>query len=287
MLSMTAFATLAKSQDGVHWVWELRSVNNRFLDIQLRLPDVFKPQESVYRELIRQRVNRGKVEVSLRIESVAKDAVPRLNTEKLFQFAALINEVRVALPQVSPVDPLAILTIPNMILQDSGHDQAVDEAMIQSSLLEALALFVEQKGREGAALQAVLQQRSEAALAQVMHLREQLESLMAQHVSQLKQRVQMIAPDLDESRWIQEVAMIAQRVDIAEEIERLRIHLLDTRVLLTAKEPVGRKLDFLMQELNREANTLGAKSMALEVTQASLALKVWIEQMREQVQNVE
>lgn len=288
MLSMTAFASVSGAKELLSWRWELRSVNHRYLDVQCRLPEALKGYESVCREVVRQRLHRGKVEVSLKIEHETLDRKPRLNTEKLFQLARLLEEVHAILPHTAPVDPLAVLALPQMLCeQDNDDPDALDESFVVATLNAALDQLVAEKNREGSALRAVLQQKAESALGQVKQLNDQLETIMVSHIAQLKQRVRLIAPDLDETRWVQEVALLAQKADISEEMDRLQVHLHDLLSLLRSGEPVGRKLDFLMQELNREANTLGAKSVVLAVTQASLALKVLIEQMREQIQNVE
>lgn len=287
MLSMTAFATVVGQQGNLSWTWEVRSVNNRFLDVQCRLPDSIKPFESRVREMIRQQVSRGKVEVVLRLDQSQQATLPRINTETLFHLATLLEEVKAVIPQVSHVDPLAVLSQPNMLMMNGIADAILSESDVVTSFQTALTQFVTEKSREGRALQAVLQQRAESALALVVQLSSQLERIMTTHIDNLKQKVQAIAPDLEASRWVQEVAILAQRADVAEEIDRLQVHLRDLLNLLTTSEPVGRKLDFLMQELNREANTLGSKAVALEVTQVSLDLKLLIEQMREQIQNVE
>lgn len=287
MLSMTAFTHLVGQQGEQSWTWEVRSVNNRFLDVQCRLPDRVKPFESRLREMVRQQVNRGKVEVVLRLEQSQSTCLPRINTETLFHLANLLEEVKAVIPHISSVDPIAVLAQPNMLTITDSADGVLSEADVITSFQVALTQFVVEKSREGRALQVILQQRAESALALVVRLSGQLERIMNTHIDNLKQKVQAIAPDLEASRWVQEVAILAQRADVAEEIDRLQVHLHDLLNLLNASEPVGRKLDFLMQELNREANTLGSKAIALEVTQVSLELKLLIEQMREQIQNVE
>jgi uncharacterized protein (TIGR00255 family) len=288
MLSMTAFVSSVTKHGRLTWTWDIRSVNNRFLDVQLRLPDLLKSHEFHCRDLIRQACHRGKLDVSLKLERSASETNPCLNTDKLFHLATLLEEVSKVIPHTSAVDPLAVLALPNILETDVGVNLTEEEArIIFDSLPLALERFMTEKAREGSALQSVLQKRTESALTQVRQLQAQLESLMAEHIAQLKQKIQLIAPELEASRWAQEVAIIAQRVDISEELDRLTIHLNDVLHLLNSSEPTGRKLDFLMQELNREANTLGSKSMAVAVTQTSLALKILIEQMREQIQNVE
>lgn len=287
ILSMTSFARREQATPFGGLRWELRSVNHRYLDISLRLPEELRGLEQKIREQVGSHLKRGKVECALRFQSVAQqtrelsidhEAVKRLNQA--------VHEAAVHVSNPAPLDMLEVLRWPGVV-----QPQEVDlEPLYQAALAlldDTLADMIDSRAREGDKLQALIEQRCDAIAALVGQVRQRLPELRLALRQKLEQRLGELKEQLEPGRLEQEIVLQAQKMDVDEEVDRLDGHVQEVRHILQRDEPVGRRLDFLMQELNREANTLASKSIDAEVTRISVDLKVLIEQIREQVQNIE
>lgn len=285
--SMTAFARAEQQVGDLLLAWELRSVNHRFLEIQFRLPDPLRSLEPGLRELLRRHLKRGKVDATLRADSVAGTRPLTLNRPLLLQVLATLEQVRRDAPEVAPPNVMDLLRWPGVL----GGEEALDPARVEEPVTDlfeaALAELIAHRRREGEALQTALNERLDAIDALVDEVKRQTADVAPQIQARLRQRLAELGATAAPERLEQEVALLAQRADVAEELDRLRIHVEEARTSLRGAGPHGRRLDFLTQELNREANTLGAKAVLAETSQRAVDLKVVIEQIREQVQNVE
>ncbi len=271
---------------------ELRSVNSRFLDVVLRLPDELRPQEPALRELIAKRLKRGKVELRVSVEAAAGGALPDVPVRTLQRLAAAQQQVRVWLPEAAP---LSVADALRLAAGDSAASPALGEALLPLAR-QALDELVAARQREGARLLALLQERItalRALAAQAAPLVPQLVQAQRQRFLERWQEALGAAPASEavtqaaQERALAEATAFAIRIDVAEELGRLAAHLDEIEAVLQKGGETGKRLDFLIQELHREANTLGSKSATLELTRISVDMKVLIEQMREQVQNLE
>ncbi|WP_414041689.1 YicC/YloC family endoribonuclease [Acidithiobacillus sp. M4-SHS-6] len=284
--SMTGFARRERHGDWGTLIWELRTVNHRFLDINLRLPEGFSVYESAIRARLQKSLLRGRVDVWLRFQEVESGGL-RLNRDLAGQLQAVYGELLQCWNlREAVLNPLDALRWPGLV-QSAGMDSAVLEEEMLALLDSTLAELQTSREREGAALAQILLSRVEAIAEQTRALRAHLPELEEGLRKRLQTRLADLALQVDPQRWEQEMVFYLQRQDTAEELDRLDTHLAELRRVLARREAVGRRLDFLMQELNREANTLASKAADSQVTFASVELKVLIEQMREQVQNVE
>jgi uncharacterized protein (TIGR00255 family) len=275
---------------------ELRTVNSRFLDLSLRVGDELRSFEPMLRESIGSAIARGKVECRLWIQRQAQATAPRVNDEALAQFAALSARLRQAVPDAQPATVADILAWPGVV-ETAASDADAMAAALQAALKEALEALQASRRREGDALRRVLAERCDAVEAIVAQLRPRVPEILAALDRKLGERLnQALTPALAGAtasreeivdRIRQEVTLYGLRADVDEELKRLATHVTEVRRVLDAGGAVGRRLDFLMQELNREANTLGSKASAIDLTQAAVELKIAIEQMREQIQNLE
>ncbi|WP_168015342.1 YicC/YloC family endoribonuclease [Halomonas salinarum] len=283
--SMTAFARASQEADWGSLELELRSVNQRYLDLHFRLPDALRGLEPGYRDALRQRLNRGKVECTLRFTPASAETLS-VNAERLAGLSDALNEVRRTLPEAAMPDALTLLDHPG-VLAATGPDLEVVTASAQALFSEALDALLEARAREGAELAALIRSRLTAVREQVDKVQVQLPEILKRQRSQLLDRLEAVRAELDPQRLEAELTLMAQKADVDEELDRLTTHVGEVERQLTEKGPVGRRLDFLMQELNREANTLSSKSVVAETTRSAVELKVLIEQMREQIQNIE
>ncbi len=285
--SMTAFTRQERSGDWGAIAVELRSVNHRYLDINMRLAEDMRALEPKLREVIQTRLGRGKVDCTVRFDA-PQGTAGELVVDKEFakQIAHASREVDALLYSPAPVSSIDVLRWPG-VLQAAPTDWERLHAETLGVLDEALADLVDAREREGRKLQELIEQRCQAVLDVVQAVRQELPEIQSRWREKLLARLAEIQADADAARLEQEMVYLAQRMDVDEEIDRLEAHVAEVRRVLAADEPVGRRLDFLMQELNREANTLGSKSVDAGSTRASVDLKVLIEQMREQVQNIE
>jgi uncharacterized protein (TIGR00255 family) len=275
---------------------ELRSVNSRFLDLSLRVADELRSFEPMLREAVGATVVRGKVDCRVWIQRQLQPLAAQVNDEALAQFAALAARLRHAMPEAQPVSVADMLAWPGLVEAQPTDSSALGNAL-QAALDEALAALQASRRREGDALRRILTERCDAIDAIVAQLRPRVPEILTALEKKLTDRLnQALTPALaggavsrDEivDRIRQEVTLYGLRVDVDEELKRLSTHVAEVRRVLGAGGAIGRRLDFLMQELNREANTLGSKASAVDLTQAAVELKIAIEQMREQIQNLE
>lgn len=285
--SMTAFARQGRDRPWGQLSWELRTVNHRYLDVTLRVPEELRVQETQLRELVGAYVKRGKVECRMRFQPAAAAAASiALNPEGIRRLNDAIHHVKQHVEAVAPVSALEILRWPGIIESAEANQ---DEIQLEAAavLEEALKELVATRAREGARLQELIQQRCTTLMELVAQARRRLPEIKAQWRGRLLARLAEVKGELDEARLAQEMVLFAQKIDVDEELERLGTHIDEVERVLRQREPVGRRLDFLMQELNRETNTLGSKSVDAQITRISVDMKVQIEQMREQIQNIE
>ena len=285
--SMTGYATHTHVTPHGTLSLELRAVNNRYLDVQLRLPDEFRPMEPAIREAITQKLKRGKVECRLNFNALSSTENPQqLNTELLQKLNDLGRTVKSSFPEAKPLSVHNILTWPGMLGSNTlPVDKLHDHAM--TALTAMLEDFQTARHREGEKLRTILLERLNQIRGQLNLAMPRIPALIAAFEEKLKTRIQEAIDTLDEDRIRQEIIFFASKIDIDEELTRLQAHLDEVEHILEKGGAVGKRLDFLMQELNREANTIGSKSVDIEISKTSMSLKVLIEQMREQVQNIE
>lgn len=284
--SMTAFTRQETQGDWGSLVWEIRSVNHRYLEPHLRLPDSLRELEGSLREKLRQSLSRGKVECTLRFVPETQQQTLSVDREYAAQLVAAAEELGQMISDRQPINPLEVLRWPGVLLESELDMDAVKKAALKlfNTALDDLA---QGRAREGAELALLIAQRLDSIDQVVIQVRGRLPEIMAAQRNNLRNRLTELRAELDEARIEQEIALLAQKADVDEELDRLDTHVQEVRRVLKQKEPVGRRLDFLMQELNREANTLSSKSIVADTTQCAVELKVLIEQMREQIQNIE
>jgi len=284
--SMTAFARQELEADWGALTWELRSVNHRYLEVSLRLPDELRSLETAVRERAARRLGRGKLDCNLRYKPTQRRAALALDAQALDQTLAACEQIRRQLPDAAAINPLDLLRWPGVIQEESADPVPLAEAAL-GLFDQALNELVATRDREGAQIHEILRTRLDAMEPLVASARARLPEVLARIRDKLRLRVAELTANPDPDRLEQELAYLAQKMDVDEELDRLTGHIAEVRRVFKLAEPVGRRLDFLMQEFNREANTLGSKSADSETTKVSVELKVLIEQMREQVQNVE
>ncbi|RHW20690.1 YicC/YloC family endoribonuclease [Pseudomonas jilinensis] len=285
--SMTAFSRRESSTEQGNLAWEMRSVNHRYLEASLRLPEAFRELEGPLRERLRKQLGRGKVECTLRFNpQETSSSELSLNQPLLDQLIRVSQQLAGQLNNPAPINPLELLAWPG-VLAGSEQDQSNLVKQAERLFNEALEELKVQRAREGAELRKLIEERLDAISDRVASLREMMPTLLSAHRQKLIDRFNEARLELDGTRVEQELVLLAQKIDVAEELDRLATHVSETRRVLDDKGAIGRRLDFLMQEFNREANTLGSKAIDSRSTQAAVDLKVFIEQMREQVQNIE
>ena len=285
--SMTGFARKSAETELGTLTWELRAVNHRYLDVQFKLPDELRPHEAALRKQATGALSRGKVECTFhfrRAFDLQSDL--QINSELVELIGKRIKEMSADLPATGAVNPFDVLRWPGVVEQGGiATEPLFDEAA--RLLGETLAAMRSMRSSEGARIAEMLESRCTDIVAISKSVRARMpEVLEAARAKQLA-RIEKLDIEADPARLETELALIAQKLDVDEELDRLDSHLVEIRNVLERDEPVGRRLDFLMQELNREANTLASKSNDTETTKAAVELKVLIEQMREQIQNVE
>lgn len=286
--SMTGFARREAKLSWGTAVWEIRSVNHRYLESSFRLPEDFREIEPHLREAMRKALQRGKVEASLSIqweqEGEAELGINISRVTQLTKAAQHINHLLGA--AAAPINALDILKYPG-VLQKQEIDREAMQAAVLTLFDSALDGLIEHRTREGNELEQLILQRLDAVSAQVLTVRARLPEILATQREKLQTKLAALQIDVDPERLEQEIVMLAQKADVDEELDRLDTHVIEVKRSLKQTDSLGRRLDFLMQELNREANTLSSKSIVSDTTQAAVELKVLIEQMREQVQNIE
>ena len=285
--SMTGFAREAAETTIGTLTWEIRAVNHRYLDVQFKLPEDLRPKEQVFRQQASSSLGRGKVECALYFRRVFdQDSEMQINTAVVELIGHRISDLTAKLPNVAAVNPIEILRWPG-VLQQAELDVEPLFAEAGGLLDKALAALGEMRSSEGARIAAMLESRCADIEAIAKSVRARMPDVLDAARSKQKERLANLDVDADPARLEVELALLATKIDVDEELDRLESHLVEIRDGLASRKPVGRRLDFLMQELNREANTLGSKSADTETTKAAVDLKVLIEQMREQIQNVE
>lgn len=287
--SMTGYAAASATLGAVSLHLELRSVNSRFLDLNFRIGDELRHCEPQLRAAITARLQRGKVDCRLQMQADAagqEGAALRLNAALLERLAEAQADVRRRLPDAAPLAVGEILRWPG-VLEETPLDEAAIVAAVEELSRRALDDFIASRAREGEKLAAVIQDRVDAMRALLQQVAPRIPAAQAAYTERLRARIREMVDAVEEDRILQEVAVFAARIDVAEELARLATHLDEVERILRTPGACGKRLDFLMQELNREANTLASKSAVTEVTQAAMELKLCIEQMREQVQNLE
>ncbi len=285
--SMTAFARQQAEFDWGTLVWEIRSVNHRYLEASVRLPESLRDAEIPCRELLRAALKRGKVDAQLKYTPHPGAARIQVNAEQLQQLQAAQQEVSAHFPQLSPPSTLDILRWPGMIQDAREEDSDQITPALLSLFRQCLEALQEQRAKEGEQLKRFITQRLDGITALVADIKQAMPQILEAQRNKLKDALQDLLENLDESRLEQEIVLLAQKADISEETDRLEAHIQEIRNILEQDDAVGRKLDFLMQELNREANTICSKSVVIDTTFNAVELKVLIEQMREQIQNIE
>lgn len=284
--SMTGYATATLNQNGQTLSLDLRCVNSRYLEWHFRAGDEFRALESTLRERAQQLITRGKLECRISLSAasgVNNDA--QLNMTALQQLADLEQQVTSQFTQAAPLSVAEILRWPNMLGVATAWADL--PAACADLFIQALAGLQQSRQAEGEKLAAHIVERLDAMQAQITQIQPHLPAIMAAYQIKIKQRYAELAGNAEDDRIAQEVALFAQKIDVDEELSRLQMHIQAVRDMLNKGGVVGKRLDFMMQELNREANTLGSKSVSLETTQVAMELKVLIEQMREQIQNIE
>jgi uncharacterized protein (TIGR00255 family) len=285
--SMTAFARERGESALGSLVVELRSVNHRYLDCSFKLPDQLRGLEPAWRELLRGKLSRGKVECLLRWQANQGGASAlELDEGQVARLLQAIAEVEQQMESPRAVSALEVLQWPGVLDQgEDGDDELM--ALATTVFQQALDSLAGHRAREGARLAQFIGQQLEQVSAEISRIRTQMPDLLKQQRQRIEQRVAEIDMELEPQRLEQELVLLAQKADICEELDRLQVHVEEVGRVLAKGGPCGRRLDFLMQELNREANTVSSKSISSATTQNAVELKVLIEQMREQIQNLE
>ena len=285
--SMTAFSRQQKEQEWGSLTWEIRSVNHRYLETSVRLPESLRALENGVREAVRKRLTRGKVECALRFQSEAKISSDlHLNTTLIKQLVQANVEIEQITGTSSNLSNMEVLRWPGVI-EEQDFDKTSIEKQALSLFGAALDDLVATREREGAELQGFIKKRIDSVREIVVNVRSKMPEILTKQKQNILDRLAELQAELEPTRLEQEVSLLAQKADVEEELDRLDSHLNEVERVLSANGQKGRRLDFLMQELNREANTLSSKSIVVETTLSAVELKVLIEQMREQIQNVE
>jgi uncharacterized protein (TIGR00255 family) len=284
--SMTGFARRERQFPWGLLAWELKTVNHRFLEMGCRLPEEFRVGEAEFRASVAASVRRGKVECSLHFRPAVVTGAIEVDTELLASLTQRAQQIAAMAGTAARIDALELLRWPGVI-RDGTRDHTPMIAAAHALLADALAELARFRDSEGGRLRDALEQRCAGILEFTGRVLDRLPEVRARMRAKLLERIAQLVSDVDHERLEQELAILAQRLDVDEEIDRLRGHVTEVRKTFAGQEPAGRRLDFLMQELNREANTLSSKSQDIETTRAAVDMKVLIEQMREQVQNIE
>lgn len=285
--SMTGFARAETATPQGQLLWEVRSINHRYLEVQLKLPDFCRALETDLRQLATNRLGRGRVEASLSLRAGDNRApASQLNGALLAQVTRHLETIVAELKNPAPVSPLDVLRWPGLLEQEE-LDPAALHPVVTLAFEALIADLDGARSREGARIHEMLERRMIEIEARVAEVIARLPAVLAGIRERLAERVAALAVPADPDRLEQEIVLLAQKLDVSEELDRLGAHIAEFRDNLKSDAPVGRRLDFLVQELNREANTLASKSADAETTRLAVDMKVLIEQIREQVQNVE
>ena len=287
ILSMTSFARVEHQESWGTLTWEIRSVNHRYLEPSFKLPDFARSSEHLLREILRKNLARGKVECSLRFEknTVTSDQI-QINQALVGALIKANETIASKLHSATPERASTFLQWPGVIESIDIDKAEIDNALL-ASFSVALEQMIKHRQREGSQLEAMIQQRLDSIDKVSGEVKNLLPQMIERQRQKLIDRFAELQLNIDPERIEQEIVLLAQKIDVDEELDRLTAHVKEVKDTLSKGSPCGRRLDFLMQELNREANTLGSKSIASDTSKASVDLKVYIEQMREQIQNIE
>ena len=281
--SMTAFA---RSESG-HISWEIRSVNHRYLEVGLKVPDAFRSLEISLRNKLKARLNRGKIDCQLRIgHSQASEASLSIDEKLLEDLTGALATIIPKLETVAPVNPLEVLKWPGILSEPTEDEESIKKTVVEL-FDSALAQLIEMRSSEGAELRKIILEKLADLRSIVGQAATEAPIISARQRDKMISKLNDLKIEADPGRIEQELVIMAQKSDVAEELDRLNTHIEEVSATLDSKEAMGRRLDFLMQELNREANTLSSKAVATNTTIHAVELKVTIEQMREQIQNIE
>lgn len=285
--SMTGFARESVETDIGTLAWEIRAVNHRYLDVQFKLPEDLRPNEPAFRQQASKVLGRGKIDCALYFRrAFDQQSEMQIDSDLVALLGARLAELSTKLPNAAAVNPVEILRWPGVVQQSEIDAEPLFNAATQL-LSTTLHSITAMRASEGRRIGEMLESRCANIDAIIGAVRKRMPDVLEASRAKQKERIEKLDVEADAARLEVELALIAQKLDVDEELDRLESHLVEIRNALQDKKPVGRRLDFLMQELNREANTLGAKSADAETTKAAVDLKVLIEQMREQIQNVE
>jgi uncharacterized protein (TIGR00255 family) len=283
---MTAFARQESQQSWGSLVWEIRSVNQRYLEPHFRVPESFRALEPALRDQLRKKLSRGKIDCNLRFDVEKQQQGMQVDQQRAQQLIDAAQQIADLSSNSQPINPLDVLKWPGVML-----DANLDMDEVKKQALDLFTAAVDDlnagRAREGAELADLITQRLDSISVVVSEVREKMPEILTAQRELLLSRVNDLALEIEPVRLEQEIALLAQKADVAEEMDRLDTHVQEVRRILKQKGAVGRRLDFLMQELNREANTLSSKAIVVETTNSAVELKVLIEQMREQIQNIE
>ena len=281
--SMTAFA---RSESG-HISWEIRSVNHRYLEVGVKVPDAFRSLEIGLRNKLKARLNRGKIDCQLRIgHSQASEASLSIDEKLLEDLTGALATIIPKLETVAPVNPLEVLKWPGLLSEPTEDEETIKRTVVELFDI-ALAQLIEMRSSEGAELRKIILEKLADLRSIVEQAATEAPIISARQRDKMISKLNDLKIEADPGRIEQELVIMAQKSDVAEELDRLNTHIEEVSATLDSTEAVGRRLDFLMQELNREANTLSSKAVATNTTIQAVELKVAIEQMREQIQNIE
>ena len=285
--SMTAFARVDENFPIGHFVWEVRSINHRYLEVGFRLPEELRSAEFELRKIVQQALNRGKVDCTFRLKTTADSEVNlTINQVLLDSLMEQTKKLQTQAPEIPAPNAIELLNWPG-VTEQAQIDQRQLITQAKDMLSQAMQSLIDNRQVEGERMRELIAQRSKQLKQLVDAVRTRRPEVLASIRTKLLARIEDIEVDFDSNRLEQELVMIAQKLDVDEELDRLDSHLIELNDVINSDKPVGRRLDFLMQELNREANTLSSKSADIVTTQAAVDMKVNIEQMREQVQNIE
>jgi uncharacterized protein (TIGR00255 family) len=285
--SMTGFARESVETELGTLTWEIRAVNHRYLDVQFKLPEDLRPKEQAFRQQASASLGRGKVECGLYFRrAVDQQTEMQVDTDLVELLGNRISELSAKLPATAAINPIEILRWPGVMKQPEIDSEPLfgEAATLFDTTLQAINVMRQSEGRR---IEEMLESRCAEIEVIAKTVRTRMPEVLAASRAKQKERIEKLDVEADPARLEVELALIAQKIDVDEELDRLESHLVEIRDAMAGEKAVGRRLDFLMQELNREANTLGSKSADTETTKAAVDLKVLIEQMREQIQNVE
>jgi uncharacterized protein (TIGR00255 family) len=284
---MTGFSTAEARAGSFRLVWEIRSVNHRFLELGFRLPEELRAVEPECRELVGSTIKRGKVDCTLKVSADERGvAAGNIVAGALERLRKLDEQVRHVFRDARPMTAQEVLRWPGVLEEPAQNLEELGE-VVKACLTAALRALTDSRAREGARIAEMLDKRNAGITALIAAIKPQLDGVQLRYRDRLRERLQRLEVQADPDRLEQELALMAQRVDVAEEIDRLASHVAEIQAILHRDEPIGRRLDFVIQELNREANTFASKVQEEALTRVAVELKVLIEQMREQVQNLE